>query len=121
MRTRTVIVSAVGSCAAALALAGCAAGRGPGGEVIIGCSVARLVETPGEALSAAATYLPPPWNFLATGAGALLLGGAGAAAKYRADAKAARAERAAADAAYDEGHGRALAMMAMPPTATPAA
>lgn len=114
MRMGTVIVLVIGSVASVFVIAGCAAGRGPGGEIIVGCSVARLVETPGEALSAATGVLPPPWNFLATGAGALLLGGTGAAAKYRADAKAARAERAAADAAYDEGHGRALATMAAP-------
>jgi hypothetical protein len=106
MKVRSAIARAAVLLVATLLIAACAAGRGPGGEVIIGCDVASLAETPQEALAAAATFLPPPWNFLATGAVSVLLGGAGAAAKYRADAKAARAERAAADAAFDEGHGQ---------------
>lgn len=71
--------------AAAVALlfpGGCAAGRGPAGEVIVGWDVARLPETAGESLNAAAGFLPAPWNYLATGVlGALGIGGVGAAAR----------------------------------------
>lgn len=59
---------------------GCAAGRGPAGEVIVGWDVAQLPETVGELGQAAAGFLPPPWNYLA-GAGALAL--TGYAAKKR--------------------------------------
>jgi len=58
----------------ALTFGGCAAGRGPAGEIIIGWDVAKLPETAGELANAAAGFLPPPWNLIA-GAGALALTG----------------------------------------------
>lgn len=111
----------IGACL--LALAGCAAGHGPNGEVIVGWDVATLPETAKEALGAAGQLLPPPWNFVATG----LLGLAGTAAatygaKKSGDAKAesARADgavatHAAADAAWDESHARAVTAYAPAP------
>lgn len=59
-------------------LTGCAAGRGPAGEIIIGMDVARLPENTTELANAAAGFLPPPWSAIATTAIGLF--GAGAAA-----------------------------------------
>lgn len=79
-----------------LLLCGCAAGRGPAGEVIIGAEVGRLVEAPSQALVAASGFLPPPWNYLATAVGGLLTVGVGAYATNRA--------RDRTDAQYDEAY-----------------
>lgn len=62
----------------ALLVSGCATGRGPGGEVVIGVDAGRLVETPSEAFRAAGDFLPAPWNYIVTGAGGLLAAGAAA-------------------------------------------
>ena len=92
--------------AAALLLfvSGCAAGRGPNGEIITGIEVGRLPEQAGEFLGSAASLLPPPWNYAAGGVLALL-GIGGPAAAARASAKASGAERvkSEADRAYEEG------------------
>lgn len=100
-----------------LQLFGCAAGRGPAGEVVVGFDVAKLPETTGQLVNAASAFLPPPFNYIASGVGALVLaGGAGAAsrARYKRDTdkawdesqQAARAEDAERDRAWDEAASR---------------
>jgi len=61
---------------ACIALAGCAAGKSATGGVVVGFDVASLPETAGEAVGAAAEFLPEPWRSLALG-GVTLLGGGG--------------------------------------------
>lgn len=93
-----VLVALAGVLVGMLVSPGCAAGRGPSGEVIVGFDVAKLPETASESLNAAADFLPPPFNYLAGGIATLVLGGGGAAIARR------RAEQAKrdADAAWDE-------------------
>lgn len=50
-----------------LMLAGCAAGRGPGGEVIVGFDVAKLPEGATQLAANAASLLPEPWGTIASG------------------------------------------------------
>lgn len=98
------------ACLAAAALGGCAAGRGPGGEVIVGLDVAKLPETTGQLLTAASGFLPPPFNLIATaGAGLLVAGGSAMAARARA-----AAAQVKVDAAFDEGHARASGVSLTP-------
>lgn len=82
MRQATNIVLVVGL---AVGLGACAAGRGPGGEVIVGLDVAKLPETALEAAHAASGLLPAPWGDL-LGYGVTIMGtaGVGAAAVARA-------------------------------------
>lgn len=58
----------------ALWLLGCAAGKGPAGEIVVGFDVGRVVESAPEAANALAGLLPPPFNMIATGGIALLAG-----------------------------------------------
>lgn len=53
---------------------GCAAGKGPAGEIVVGFDVGRVVESAPEAANALAGLLPPPFNMIATGGIALLAG-----------------------------------------------
>lgn len=70
-------VLAVAVCGVAGGLLGCAAGRGPAGEVVVGLDVAKLPETATELAATAAGLIPGPWGklietgVLAVGAGAL--------------------------------------------------
>ncbi len=81
--------------------AGCAAGRAPGGEIVVGVPVASLPESAGDFLGAAANVLPAPWNWIA-GAGATLLVGGPLAANARNAARRREAEREAATLAGRE-------------------
>ena len=76
------IIRVAGLIAVAVIVSGCSAGRGDDGSIVIGARVADLVETPGQALSAAAGLLPGPWGAIAT-IGATILGGGGIAAAAR--------------------------------------
>lgn len=110
--------------------AGCAAGRGPGGEVIVGWDVAKLPETAGELVSAGASFLPPPFNYLVGGIGTLLVGGGAAGGISSMAARRARKRddevwneavaerdklRQREDTAYDEGELRARLLATLPP------
>lgn len=55
-------------------LTGCAAGKGPGGEIVVGFDVGRVVESAPEAATMLAKMLPPPFGTIATGGIALLAG-----------------------------------------------
>ncbi len=126
-----VLVALVGVLVGVLLSGGCAAGRGPGGEVIVGFDVAKLPETASESLNAAADFLPPPFNYLAGGIATLVLGGGGAAiarrraeqAKREADAawdesnRNAELAHARRDAAFDEGTQRAASVASVAPAA----
>lgn len=82
MRQATIILLI---CGVAVGLGACAAGRGPGGEVIVGLDVATLPESATQFGMSAAKLLPSPWgDLLAAG-----IGGAGllAGAHYRAKKK----------------------------------
>lgn len=68
-------------CALLLCIAGCAAGRGPGGEVVVGFDVAKLPETTAQLASHAAGFLPEPFGTIASGL--VLSVGSGIAAHYR--------------------------------------
>lgn len=106
-------------CLGLLALAGCAAGHGPHGEVILGVDLASLPENASEALGAAAQFLPPPWGLVATGVLGLLGTAATTyAAKKSGDAKAATDAHAAADKAWDESHIRTAAAYGAVPGGT---
>jgi len=78
---------------AAVWMQGCAAGRGPGGEVIVGFDVAKLPESATQLAATAAGFLPAPWGEIASGL--VLSVGAGAAAHYR-------GKRAGERAGWDE-------------------
>jgi len=54
-----------------LVLVGCSVGRGPGGEIVIGMEVGRMVETGNQAIIAAAGMVPGIGGILQT----LLIGG----------------------------------------------
>lgn len=77
--------------------AGCAAGRGPGGEVVVGFDVAKLPENATQLAAAAAGFLPEPWGTIASGV--VLSVGAGAAGllKGKRDGERAGWEEAAAE------------------------
>jgi len=76
------IIRVAGMFTVAVIVSGCAAGRGDDGSIVVGARVADLVETPGQALNAAAGLLPGPWGAIAT-IGATILGGGGIAAAAR--------------------------------------
>ena len=91
---------------------GCAAGRGPAGEVIVGIDIAKLPETAGELANAAAGFLPPPWGTLVQlGAGLLFGGGSVAVAAQR--------SRRREDAAWDEAERRTYERVAIPQSPPP--
>lgn len=91
-----------------LVASGCAVGRNEQtGAIILGIEAGRLTETAGQALGAAAGFLPPPFNYIATGAVSLL--GLGGAAKI--GSTVAHRARDRADAAFDEGHSRAAGVI----------
>ena len=58
-------------------LTACGVGRSETGQVIWGLDMGRIAETAPQALKAAASFLPPPFDLIATGAVTLLLGGGG--------------------------------------------
>lgn len=59
------VIACVAVCG--LVLSGCAAGRGPGGEVIVGFDVAKLPEGATQLAAHAAGFLPEPWGTIASG------------------------------------------------------
>lgn len=80
-------------------LVGCAAGRAPGGGVVVGFDVASLPQNAGEVVASASRFLPEPWASLGVGVGSLLGGGA----LYGVGRRAAHAERDRADAEWLDG------------------
>lgn len=62
---------------------GCAVGRGPAGEIVVGLDVGRSAETAEEALQAAAGLLPPPWDKAAAALLTVALAGWSAARSRR--------------------------------------
>lgn len=105
MKQATNIILCVGL---AVGLGACAAGRGPGGEVIVGFDVAKLPETALEAAHAASGLLPSPWGDL-LGYGVTIMGtaGVGAAAVARARKK---GEDVGWEQALDPKHNTALTL-----------
>ena len=92
---------------ALLVLGGCAAGKTATGGVVVGFDVAALPETAGEAVGAAAEFLPEPWRTIALG-GVTLLGGGGLLgyAKKKGEAQGwdeRESHQAKIDATYDLG------------------
>ena len=81
-------------------LVGCAAGRAPGGGVVVGVDVASLPESAGDVVSGVSKWLPEPWASLGVGLGSLIGGGA----LYGVGKRAAHADRDRADAEWSDGH-----------------
>lgn len=85
MRTSTLILTGIGL--GVVALAGCAVGRGPGGEIIIGAEIGTAVETVEQGLILGAGMIPVVGPMIAS-----VLSGAAATgltvAKVQAKAKA---------------------------------
>lgn len=105
MKKATTIILIAG---AALSLGACAAGRGPGGEVIVGLDVAKLPETALEAAHAASGLLPAPWGDL-LGYGVTIMGTAGVGAAAVARARK-RGEDVGWEQALDPKHNVALTL-----------
>lgn len=82
---------------------GCAVGQSLDGDgFVIGTKIDDANSVAKRGLETAAGFLPPPWNYLATGAVTVLFGG-GAAVAGRKRAEASQRER---DAAWDEASAR---------------
>lgn len=103
-RAALVILIAGLSCG----LGACAAGRGAGGEVIVGFDVAKLPETALEAAHAASGLLPSPWGDL-LGYGVTIAGTAGVGAAAVARARK-RGEDVGWEQALDPKHNTALTL-----------
>lgn len=110
MKKATNIILCVGL---AVGLGACAAGRGPGGEVIVGFDVAKLPETALEAAHAASGLLPSPWGDL-LGYGVTIMGTAGVGAAAVARARK-RGEDVGWEQALDPKHNAALSLPQLAP------
>jgi hypothetical protein len=77
---------------------GCAAGRGPGGEIVLGFNVAKMVEQTNQAVGQLVDYIVPGLGAAAT----VLAGSVGYAFKRSGDAKAATAAREAERRGWEE-------------------
>ena len=107
--------SRVAVCSAAACLlfaSGCAAGRGPGGEVVVGFDVAKLPEGATQLAASAAGLLPEPWGTIASGV--VLSVGAGAAGLLKGKRDGERAGWDEAAAERRERENRALLAAADP-------
>lgn len=101
----------------ALTLSGCAAGRGPNGEVVIGLDVATLPETGNQLIGMglqAATGIPG-LGWIVSGALGTVGAGAAAVMKYRGDAVAERRAKQAEDRGWEERERAAAVQMPIPP------
>lgn len=79
MNTRTMLLLV----SPALLLVGCATGRGPGGEVILGMEVGQLADTVEQGLIAATGLIPGVGPMLSNILGGLVAGGATVAGAAR--------------------------------------
>lgn len=103
-------------CLGGLFLSGCAAGRGPGGEVVVGFDVAKLPESATQLAATAAGFLPEPWGSIASGVVLSIGAGAAGLLKGRRDGERAGWDEAAAE--RREREARALLAAADPKLAT---
>ncbi len=79
----------------------------PGGVLGLPVGTGAIDGSVASFVSAASGFLPPPWNFLASGALALLGVGVPAVVAKSSAKKEAAANQVRVDAAFDEGHARA--------------
>lgn len=102
-----------------LSIGGCAVGRTPSGDFVVGGKIGSFPETAGELANTAAGFLPAPWNAIAGAAVGLLgIGGPAAAAHYRAKNKGERTGWDEAEAQRAEEQRTRLLAMADPRVAS---
>jgi len=93
---RSLIVCAVACTAYYVLLSGCAVGRGPAGEIILGVEAGQLVETAGQAVATGLNLLVPGLGAVGVAIGAPILAAVRANRKRRrADQGRERAEKEA--------------------------